>query len=85
MLVVEEQLLPGGNAGGAVRVGATVRRPTGPWTPSVHALLNYLEARQFPGAPRALGVDEHGREVLSFLPGETDRGPSTMARVGAFR
>ena len=23
-----------GNVGGAVRIGATVRRPTGPWTPA---------------------------------------------------
>src|SRR4051794_15572276 len=34
--------LPGGNVGGAVRVGGTVRRPTGPWTPAVHRLLGHL-------------------------------------------
>jgi Phosphotransferase enzyme family len=68
---MEEQRLPGGNAGGAVLVGGTVRRPTGPWTPSVHALLRHLEARGFAGAPRVLGLDEQGREVLTYLPGET--------------
>lgn len=31
-----------GNVGGAWRVGETVRRATGPWTPAVHALLEYL-------------------------------------------
>jgi hypothetical protein len=36
----------------------------------VHALLRHLEAVGFDGAPRALGFDDHGREVLSFLPGE---------------
>ena len=70
-LVTGEQKLIGGNTGGAVRVGDTVRRPAGPWTPSVHALLRHLETAGFAAAPRALGFDERGREVLSFLPGET--------------
>jgi hypothetical protein len=63
--------LDGGKTGGAVRVGDTVRRPAGPWTPAVHALLAYLAQQGFAGSPRPLGVDEQGREVLSFLPGET--------------
>jgi hypothetical protein len=66
-----EERLAGGNESGAVRVGNTVRRVPGRWTPSVHALLRHLEAVGFDGAPRPLGFDEHGREVLSFLPGET--------------
>ena len=68
---MDEQPLPGGNAGGAVLAGGTVRRPAGPWTPAVHALLRHLEARGFAGAPRVLGLDEQGREVLTYLPGET--------------
>jgi Phosphotransferase enzyme family len=60
--------LPGGNVGGAVRAGDTVRRPTGPWTPAVHALLDFLATR-LPHVPRVLGTDEQGREVLSYLPG----------------
>jgi hypothetical protein len=67
---VEEQRLAGGNTGGAVRVGDTVRRVAGRWTPSVHALLRHLEAAGFDGAPQALGFDERGREMLSYLPGE---------------
>jgi hypothetical protein len=63
-----EERLPGGNVGGAVRVGDSVRRSTGPWTPAVHALLGHL-ADRVPGVPRVLGYDELGREVLSFLPG----------------
>jgi len=66
-----EQPLPGGNAGGAVLVNGTVRRPTGPWTPAVHDLLQYLDRRGFDGAPRPLGLDAEGREILSYLPGET--------------
>jgi hypothetical protein len=60
--------LPGGNVGGAVRVENTVRRHRGPWTPAVHALLNYLQGR-VPGIPRVLGRDIQGREILSYLPG----------------
>jgi hypothetical protein len=66
-----EMRLDGGNAGGAVRVGDTVRRAAGPWTPAVHGLLAYLAAQGFADSPRPLGIDEQGREVLTFLPGET--------------
>jgi Phosphotransferase enzyme family len=64
----DQEIYLAGNVGGAVRVGDTVHRATGPWTPSVHALLGYLAPR-VPGIPRVLGHDEQGREVLSYLPG----------------
>ena len=67
----EEALLPGGNTSDVTRIGATVRRPAGHWTPAVHELLRYLEAAGFAESPRVLGVDEQGREVLSFIEGET--------------
>lgn len=57
--------------GGAVLVGDTVRRPAGPWTPAVHALLAHIAGNGFSGAPRPLGFDDQGREVLTFLAGET--------------
>jgi len=53
-----------------VRVGDTVRRPVGPHSPLVHALLTHLESVGFAGAPRFLGVDRAGREVLSYVDGE---------------
>jgi hypothetical protein len=62
--------LAGGNDGGAVLVGGTVRRPVRAWTASVHELLRHLEAKGFDGAPRVLGIDEDGREVLSYLEGD---------------
>ncbi|MEU7941859.1 phosphotransferase [Microbispora bryophytorum] len=68
--MIEERRLPGGNTNGAVRVGDTVRRVPGPWTPAVHALLRHLEDAGFDRAPRARGFDDQGREVLSYLPGE---------------
>lgn len=64
-----EQPLPGGQVGGAVRIGGTVRRPTGPWTPAVHELLGYLDDRGLPLIPTVLGIDVRGREVLTYLPG----------------
>ena len=67
----EEIQLSGGNLGGAVRVGDTVRRRAGAWTPAVAELLRHLEAKGFSGAPRFLGIDTKGREMLSFLEGET--------------
>ena len=65
-----EELLEGGNTHtGVVRIGSTVRRPTGPWTPGVHALLRHLESGGFDAAPRVLGVDEQDREILTFVEG----------------
>lgn len=70
-VLMAEERLEGGYADGAVRVGNTVRRLAGPWTPAVHALLAHLAGQGFTGAPRPLGFDEQGREVLTFLEGET--------------
>ncbi len=66
----EEEPLSGGNTTVVVRVGDTVRRPVGPWTPAVHDVLNHLTAVGFSGSPRVIGVDDSGREMLEFVPGE---------------
>ncbi|MEV0664791.1 phosphotransferase [Actinomadura luteofluorescens] len=55
---------------GVVRVGDTVRRPVGAQSPFVHRLLRHFEAVGCDAAPRLLGIDEKGREVLSFQEGE---------------
>lgn len=67
----DEQPLDGGFVNEVVRVGDTVRRTAGPWTPAVHALLQHLEHAGFAEAPRVQGIDQQGREILTFLPGET--------------
>ncbi|HZN78006.1 MAG TPA: GNAT family N-acetyltransferase [Micromonosporaceae bacterium] len=54
--------------GTVVRIGDTVRRQTGPWTPAVHALLAHVAPR-LEHVPRVLGFDDAGREVLSYQPG----------------
>ena len=66
---LEVPLSGGRLTAGVVRVGDTVRRPTGPHSPFVHRLLRHLEAIGFEAAPRLLGADEQGREVLSFIAG----------------
>ncbi|MFJ1545242.1 phosphotransferase [Streptomyces sp. NPDC088246] len=55
---------------GVVRVGDTVRRPVGPHSPFVHQLLQHLEAVGSDAAPRLLGTDAKGREILSFQHGD---------------
>jgi Ser/Thr protein kinase RdoA (MazF antagonist) len=66
-----EVLLFGGtaNRGQVVRVGQTVRRPQRPTAPATHALLRHLADVGFAGAPRFLGIDDLGREILTFVPG----------------
>jgi len=64
-----EEILPGGNVTPCVRLRDTVRRAIGPWTPDTHALLAHLHAVGFDAAPRVLGIDGKGREVLSFHDG----------------
>jgi hypothetical protein len=66
---MEEVVLSGGNMTPVVRVGETVRRATGPWTPTIHALLAHLRAAGFDMVPEPLGIDEQGREIISLLPG----------------
>ncbi|KAB8191503.1 phosphotransferase [Nonomuraea phyllanthi] len=66
----EIPLVGGDVTEGVVRIGGTVRRPVGSNAPLVHSLLRHLEKVEFPGAPRFLGIDAQGREVLTFIPGE---------------
>jgi hypothetical protein len=46
--VPDEVELDGGNANRVVRIGDTVRRPAGPWTPAVHCLLDHYDAASAP-------------------------------------
>lgn len=82
----EERLL-GGDLNVVVRVGDTVRRPVGLWSDAVHSLLRHFEAVGFDGAPRFLGIDEQGREILSYVEGEAaldlPRDDEAAAGVGA--
>jgi phosphotransferase family enzyme len=70
MRTAEIKLTGGRTTPRVVRLGDTVRRPLSSGSAFVHDLLRHLEAKGFEGAPRFLGLDDKGREVLTFLPGE---------------
>lgn len=68
----EEVPLTGGRlTSGIVRVGNTVRRPSKPSSPFVAQVLTHLHVSDCSWAPRYLGQDELGRDVLSYVPGTT--------------
>ncbi|MFF4411642.1 aminoglycoside phosphotransferase family protein [Streptosporangium sp. NPDC001559] len=77
--MADEEILQDSAHRRVVRLGDTVRRPTHPWTPAVHALLRFLEEAGFPYSPRVLGIDQEGREILTYLDGES--GPRSWAKV----
>jgi predicted transcriptional regulator len=82
MKQAEEPLLGGLEPGRVVKVGDTVRLPAGAWTATLQALLRHLRANGFP-APEPLGLDEQGREVVSFLPGRASNWPWPPALIAA--
>jgi Ser/Thr protein kinase RdoA (MazF antagonist) len=63
--------LTGGNVSGVTRRDDTVLREQKPWSGTIHRLLAHLSAAGFDRPPAHLGSDAAGREILSFVPGET--------------
>jgi Phosphotransferase enzyme family len=74
--VSELPLGGGASVDGVVRVGDTVRRPPQHAAQPMRDVLRHLERAGFDAAPRWLGVDEQGRDVLTWIEGDTftDRG-----------
>jgi hypothetical protein len=71
-----EIALPAGDVTeGVVRIGDTVRRPHQPTSKAVAAYLRHLESVGFAGAPRYLGRDAQGRDVLDFVAGDVAGDP----------
>jgi hypothetical protein len=64
-----EQPLPGGFVSDAVLVGGTVRKPPPRDPDFVRRLLRHFEEHRWDGAPRFLGTDDSGREMLGFVDG----------------
>ena len=71
--------LSGGRKNAIEKINNTVHRPAGLWSTSVHALLTHLQQQGFTAAPTPLGFDDHGREILSYLPGDIAHDPLTPA------
>ena len=79
----EGELLTGdGVTQGIVRIGDTVRRPLRPFSLTVQAYLAHLRDAGFTAAPLPFGVDEQGREMLSFVPGDVPRNPLPPETAG---
>lgn len=82
-----ETPLTGGNvAAVVVRVGGTVRKPATPASDSgsIATVLDHLHAVGFTAAPRGLGRDEQGRQVLEYIPGTLAdaMAPMTLVELG---
>lgn len=75
-MVVEgdEQFLHGGNVNSVVKVGATARRQQRHNSKTIHRFLRHLSRYHLP-TPEFIGIDEKGREILSFVVGDTDFPP----------
>jgi len=75
--VTDGIVLTGGvaNAGAVVRIGDTVRRPPGAASTMQRKVLEHLAAVGFDRAPRYLGQDEQGRDVLSYVEGQVPTAP----------
>lgn len=88
---MEAEEFPKGATQGIVRIGNTVRRPRHEWSEAVEALLLYLEDMDFPFSPRFQGIDEEGRQILTYIEGEAGNYPApsfawsdeTLARMAA--
>lgn len=65
-----EKAMPGGMMNRVVKSGDTVHRMV-KGHPMLHSYLRYLEQAGMPGVPRFLGLDDAGREILTYLPGKT--------------
>lgn len=76
-----EEPLTGGGVTAVVRRGEHVLRARGAHSDRVAMLLHHLRERGFTGAPRHHGVDERGRDVLDFLPGEVTIDPPSDAGI----
>lgn len=71
----DEEQLRGGNVSNVYRKENTVRRNLKPGSHKVHTLLNHLDNKGFKQAPRFLGIDDDGREILTYIEGEAGNYP----------
>lgn len=67
---IKEEILSGGALNQVVKIGNTVHRHI-KGHPMLHSYLQFLEIVGMTGVPRFLGLDEQGREILTYLPGKT--------------
>lgn len=71
---IEDGQSASGSVNAVKRVGDTIIRPTGPWSKSVHQLLDHLESVDFSYTPRAIALEQN-KEVLSHIEGDVAMRP----------
>lgn len=76
-----QALVGGAQTEGLVRVDGTTRRPPHHRSAYVDVLLQHLADAGFVGAPRPLGYDERGRQVLTFVEGEVPHALPTGSQM----
>lgn len=76
----DEVVLDGGgtHTGRVVRIGAEIRRPRTEGADLVESFLVHLERVGFDAAPRFCGVDDVGRQILTFVEGEATPEPAWL-------
>ncbi len=75
MSAVSETAFPHDGPSLVVRAGDTVRRPARPFSATVQHYLAHVRSRGFVDCPEPLGLDDKGREVLSYVPGQVPVDP----------
>ena len=80
----EIELAGGRITPGVVRIGDTVRRPRNQRSDWINRLLTRLEDLGYQHTPRFRGIDDQGRDILTFIPGTTTNHPC-QRRPGAYR
>lgn len=69
--------LKGGREGKIFRSDDRVYRPRGKWSEAVQNLLSYIAENGCHFAPKPLGFDDTGNEIVSFVEGEVFNYPLT--------
>lgn len=73
------EYLEGGRQNQIARVGETIIRPAGIWSPTVHRVLNHVRKQGFLKVPEPQGFDNEGNEIVSFIPGDVSNYPLSKA------
>lgn len=82
-MTIGQPLKGGRSTNEVIKIGNTIHRSQGPNSKFVHNLLTQLDQQNFSYSPKFLGIDEKGREILSYIYGEVPTGDHrwTMEQV----
>ena len=67
---MRKEKLSGGNTNAVWKSGDSVHRTSGPWTATIHRLIQHVRDHGIDFVPEPRGVDVRGDENLSFLAGD---------------